>query len=219
MFPLLEWLEDATITSLSPLSVNAKFVPGAGDHPSTWSALGLGKTKGCRISDQAALKDCSTFFFKDSPKSLELGGDDNVVSWLPKIVNVPLLNSNRELQQFYFTQTTRSMIIHFSFLLQVTERLNLIYRSVDRIVVGFVPTFGGANYSMEARNAKYGYAEGKCETTSYSCEVMGLKPANLYTLCLRAYRRNGYMYCNLRAIPLSVSTLPEGKPRNSTLTL
>ncbi len=68
---------------------------GAGDHPSNWSALRLGKTKGCRISDQAALKDCSTFFFKDAPKSLELGGDDNVEAWQPKIVNVPLLKSNK----------------------------------------------------------------------------------------------------------------------------
>ncbi len=100
------------------------------------------------------------------------------------------------------------MLIHVSFLLQVTERLNLIYRSVDRIVVGFVPTFGGSNYSMVARNAKYGYVEGKCETISYSCDIMGLQPANLYTLWLRTCRRNGYMYCDLRAIPLSVNTLP-----------
>ncbi len=108
-----------------------KFVAGAGDHPSNWSALRLGKKKGCRISDQAALKDCSTFFFKDAPKSLELGGDDNVEAWQPKIVNVPLLKANREFRLFDITHTTRFVIIHFSFLLQVTERLNLIYRSVE----------------------------------------------------------------------------------------
>ncbi len=89
--------------------------------------------------------------------------------------------------------------------------MTLIYRSMDRVFVQFIPVFGGTGYNIVARNTQYGPVEGNCDATSYTCNIGGLKPASLYTLWLRTCRRDGYRFCDLRAIPLDVYTLPECK--------
>ncbi len=64
---------------------------------------------------------------------------------------------------------------------------------------------------MVARNTNAGPFKGKCDTSSYTCEIVGLSPASLFTLWLRTCSRQTYLLCDLLAIPLDVTTLPEGK--------
>ncbi len=94
--------------------------------------------------------------------------------------------------------------------LQATERLNILFRSSNMVIVQFAPVNGSTAYNIVARNTKSGAVEGKCDTTSYTCEISGLQAGSWFTLWLRTCRRNGYRYCDLRALPFDMSTLPEG---------
>ncbi len=99
-----------------------------------------------------------------------------------------------------------SPLIHF----KATDKLRLLFRSTSNIFVQFDPVFGGTEYSIAARNSQYGVVERDCDSITYICSIVGLKPASVYTLWLRTCRRDNYRFCDLRAIPLDVTTLPEG---------
>ncbi len=92
--------------------------------------------------------------------------------------------------------------------------LTPVYRSSDKIAVRFVPVIGAAQYNIVARNSEAGPFEGTCDTSSYTCAILGLRPASLYTVWLRTCQRERFLLCDLCAIPLDVFTLPEGKCHN-----
>ncbi len=95
---LIDWIKDATLTALSTSSVNAQFVAGSSNHPSTWTVT-RGSLLGCEVSDRARLKDCTTYGLRQGSNPIKLGGYAPGTSWWPKFINVHPLTSNREFWQ------------------------------------------------------------------------------------------------------------------------
>ncbi len=96
------------------------------------------------------------------------------------------------------------------FLYSASEGLEVVYRGSDRIVVRFVPVYGESQYYIVARSTEAGPFKGKCDTSSHTCDISGLRPSSSYTLWLRSCERETFLLCDLRAVPLDVITHPEG---------
>ncbi len=111
-----------------------------------------------------------------------------------------------------FTTQKESHIYSKFFFFQnlASERLTLVYRASTQLVIRIVPVFGATQYSIFARNSEAGPFKGTCHTSTYMCDIMGLRPASAFTLWLRTCIRETFLLCDLRAIPLDVITLPEG---------
>ncbi len=195
--------------------MNAQFVAGSA-HPSIWSVTWRNGWYGCEVSDQAPLKDCTTPGFRQGPNDIDLGGRVSSTVWLPASVTVSPSTSDREFEKYLILNFHIPATSYSSVHLQATERLNILFRSANMVIVRFVPVYGGTGYNIVARNTQSGAVEGKCDTASYTCEISGLQAGSRFTLWLRACRRNGYRYCDLRALPFDMSTLPGGTFRYYT---
>ncbi len=96
----IDWLKDATLTSMSTSSVNVQFVAGEGGIPAVWTVKRQDESFGCEVSNRAHLKDCTTFQISPGSSELHLGGYAQSTTWFSKIVPVTLLALDRKFGKY-----------------------------------------------------------------------------------------------------------------------
>ncbi len=196
---------------MSTSSVNVQFVPGEGRVAAIWTVKRQDESFGCEVSNRAHLKDCTAYRIPQESSELHLGGYAHSTTWFSKIVHVTLLPFDREFRTNISRRTYKTLQTYPLFHSAATEGLILLFRSSTKMFVKFIPTYGATGYTILARSTQYGVLESDCDSTTYICYISGLTPASLYVLWLRTCHRKGYRFCELRAIPLEVYTLPDGK--------
>ncbi len=90
-----DWLRDATLTALSPTSVNIEFVAGNDFHPSLWEVQREDWSTACSVSDRAPLRDCTDSRARFGRNSFRLGGRNGNTHWSPRSAHKNTLATGR----------------------------------------------------------------------------------------------------------------------------